>query len=82
MKKLTKEEYNALSLGGSGSGSKFYDQLVSLKPEEASIITRAEWGTRKYLPTAIARYLEKNHNRKFKINRVADGSGWVFLRVK
>jgi len=82
LKKLTRSEYDARPLGGSSSATKFFDVLFSLNPDEACEIPRADWGDRSYPPTAIARYIEKKYKRTFKINRLADGTGWVMLRVK
>ena len=82
MKKLTESQYKSLPLGGSGRSSRIYDKLINLKPGEALIVTKADWGTRKHAPTRKARYISKKLKWQFKSHRLEDLSGWVMLRVK
>lgn len=82
MKKLTENQYNALPLGGTGRSTRIYDKIINLKPGEAVIVTKTDWGTLSNAPSRKARYIAKKYKWHFKTNRLEDMSGWVIKRVK
>ena len=82
MKKITSEEFDQLHLQGTGRASKFYKAIISLKPAEALVITKAEF-TLKRTPMRICRLIMKRFPQvKYVFGPVADGSGWAIKREK
>ena len=82
MKKLKKEEFDAIPLHGRGNTSVFYDAMLNLKPGGDGLhISKAEW-KRKYAPTKMARRIEKKYGFVYKTGALPDRSGWGITRVK
>ena len=81
MRKLTTVEFDALPLRGRGKASPFWIEIFKLMPGEGLLIERQEW-KRKYIPTIIARNIEKKYNRVYQTGSLADQSGWAVKRIK
>lgn len=80
MRKLTKEEFEALTLVGSGRQSAFSRAVAGLAVGEILFLPTEEW-KRKYHPGNAVRTIAKSHNRKFEVLREVNGTGWVVRRV-
>lgn len=81
MKKLNEEEFQNLSLKGRGRSSYVFNSIVNLKIGEAILIEKKDWN-RKASPSSLVRYIEKNHNMRFKCAAVSEGNGWAVKRIE
>lgn len=81
MDKITKEDFNKLSLHGKGSSSTVYNSIFKLKVDEALIIYKTEWYV-KYHPSLIIKRIEKKYGFKYEFGSLADRSGWAVMRIK
>ena len=82
MKKLTPEEFDQLPRKGLGRSSKFYKDIIGLKPGEALFISRQEY-TLYHGPGRICKLILKRFpNVQYTYGPVADGSGWAIKRDK
>ncbi len=55
--------------------------VLHLKPGEILMIERKDWN-QKNGPGQMCTRLTKSTGMKFKLNAIADGSGWVVERVE
>lgn len=81
MRKLTKDEYDAMALVGRGRQSEFSRAVSGLAVGEALFLPKEEW-KKKYHPGDAVRGVAKRHGRKFQILREASGSGWAVKRLE
>lgn len=81
MKKLNEEEFQNLPLKGRGRSSHVFNSIVNLKVGEAILIEKKDW-SRKAGPSTLVRYIEKNHNMRFKCAALAEGNGWAVKRIE
>ncbi|MBL7890629.1 MAG: hypothetical protein J0L87_02685 [Bacteroidetes bacterium] len=81
MKKLNEEEFQNLPLKGKGRSSHVFNSIVNLKVGEAILIEKKDW-SRKAGPSTLVRYIEKNHNMRFKCAALAEGNGWAVKRIE
>jgi len=82
MKKLTREDMLNEPWRGKGGSSKVFRAIISLTVGEIILIEPTDWGTRKYPPSYIARYIAKKYKRKYVTLRHAGGKGWAVERVE
>ena len=80
MKKITKQDYEAMPLVGRGRRSRLFSELLKLEIGEGLQIEPADWN-KSYPPTQIARRIAKKFNRKFKGGKNLQTGGWAILRV-
>lgn len=71
-----------MALRGHGNCGKVFREVVSLQKGQILVIEPADWGTRKYAPTQVVRYIEKKYKRKYTILRQAALNGWVVERLE
>ncbi|MES2132035.1 MAG: hypothetical protein V4506_06765 [Bacteroidota bacterium] len=80
MKKLSEEEYKALSLKGKGRSSELFNSIINLKKGEAVLIEQKDWN-RKAGPSTLVKYIEKTHNMKFVCAALTTEKSWVVKRI-
>lgn len=80
-KKINSAEFDKLPLFGKGRSSAVFNAILSLKVNEALIITKAEWKP-KYPPTKIVTRIEQRFKMKFIRGALPDRSGWAVKRIK
>ena len=80
MKKIEKEEMPEEMPGG-GRSSKLRTALINLKVGEGLRLEPGEAKKPKSLYAIIAR-IKKKYGFRYKYGQNADGSGWLFKRVK
>ena len=81
MKIISKEEFEKEPWRGRGGSSLVYRNIINLKKGEILFIEPADWGTRKYPPSAIARYIDKKYKRRHRVLFHAGKKGWAVERV-
>ena len=80
MKKLTSEEFNELTLRGTGRGSVFYKSIIGLRVGEALFISKEEY-TLSHTPGRICKMITKRFPHvKYTFGILGDGSGWAVKR--
>lgn len=79
MKKITKEEASSLLLR-KGRSSTVRTALLHLQPGEILMVDKKEWN-QKNGPGQTCTRITKSYGMKFKVNSIADGSGWVIERT-
>ena len=80
MKKLSEEEYKALSLKGKGRSSELFNSIINLKKGEAVLIEQKDWN-RKAGPSTLVKYIEKTHHMKFVCAALTTEKSWVVKRI-
>jgi len=82
MKKLTPEEFEKMSIKGTGRSSQFYKAIINLHVGESVFISKAEYNLARG-PGRICRYIMKKFPQvKYIFGKIADGSGWAIKRVE
>jgi hypothetical protein len=81
MRIVTKEEMQSEPWRGRGNSSKVFRAIVNLQPGQLLFIEPGDWGSRKYPPSQVVRYIAKNYNRKYEFLRHAGGKGWRVKRI-
>lgn len=79
--KIDSEAFDSLPLFGKGRSSAVFNAILSLKVNEALIITKAEWKP-KYPPTQMVNRITRRFGMKFIKGALPDRSGWAVKRVK
>lgn len=82
MKLITREEMLSQPLRGHGNSGKVLREVASLQKGQILFIESQDWGTRKYSPGQIVRYIAKKYKRKFSFLRHAALTGWVVERLE
>jgi hypothetical protein len=82
MKLITKEEMLSQPLRGNGNSGKVFRQIATLEKGQILFIETEDWGTRKYSPGQVVRYIAKKYGRKFTFLRHAALTGWVVERLE
>ena len=80
MRKLTKEEYEAMNLVGHGRQSRFSRAVMELEVGEVLFLPTEEWKN-KYHPSDAVRNIARRYKRKFEVLREASGKGWTVKRL-
>lgn len=80
MKKLSEEEYKALSLKGKGRSSELFNSIINLKKGEAVLIEQKDWN-RKAGPSTLVKYIEKKHHMRFVCAALTAEKSWVVKRI-
>ena len=80
MKKLNATEVSAVGSAGKGRLTRVSAMAATLQPGEGLIVTRSDWKS-KDAPYRVVNYLAKKTGRTFKSSRLADGTGWLIVRV-
>lgn len=78
MKKLTKEDAAKLLLR-KGTSSPVRTAVVQMQVGEILLIEKADWSQRNG-PGQMCSRITKRTGQEYKLNAVADGSGWVVER--
>ncbi len=81
MKKLTREEADAIPVFPHGKKTWLRATLLNMQPGEIILIERKEWTWKNQPLSTYCRRLEKLSNVKFDCKEAVDGSGWVVKRV-
>ena len=81
MKYITKEDLAKLPFRGRGNSSKVFREIISMEKGQILFIEPQDWGTRKYPPTQVVKYIEKNYQRKYNALRHAGAKGWAVERI-
>ena len=83
MKKLTKDEAEAIITKPVGPVSAVGAMILSLKVEEYLLVEKKDWHSKSSTPSVLCRRIEKRTpGYKFECRRALDGSGWVIKREK
>ena len=82
MKLISKEEMEKEPWRGRGGSSKVYRKIAALQKGEILFIEPQDWGTRKYSPSSVVRYIEKKYKRRHTFLSHAAGKGWVVERLE
>jgi hypothetical protein len=82
MKLITKEEMESQTWRGHGGSSMVFRCIATLQKGQILFIQKEVWGTRKYPPTSVVRYIEKKYKRKHTVLRAAAGNGWAVERIE
>lgn len=80
MRKLTKEEYEAMNLVGHGRQSAFSRAVMTLEVDEVLFLPTEEW-KKKYHPSNAVRNIAKRYHRSFEVLKEANGKGWTVKRL-
>ena len=80
MRKLTKEEAAKLVLR-KGSSTAVRTAVLHLQPGEILMIEKSDWNQQNG-PGQMCTRITQSSGQEYKVNAVADGSGWVVERVK
>jgi len=80
MENLSEKDANAMLLLTNSREISVSGRLKSLKVGEGLVVKRSEWKA-KYVPSKIARRLEKQYGWKFRTGRLTDNSGWLLQRM-
>jgi hypothetical protein len=81
MKLLNSQEFDNLELKGRGRSSQIFNSLINLKIGEGLLIEKKDW-KRKAGPSSLVKYIEKQHNLKFKCGVLSNGQGWAIKRIE
>jgi hypothetical protein len=80
MKKLTKEQADAILPLGRGNSTRISGMLKQLEIGEGLVIEKSDWKA-KTPPLRIVNYLSKKTGRKFRKGTMPDRSGWFVQRL-
>ncbi len=80
MRKLNEEEAARLKTKPPGRITKTRAELMLLEPGEYLQIEPRDWKARTYSPTYLCRRIEEKTSRKFSVQKVMDGGGWLVKR--
>jgi hypothetical protein len=84
MKKLTKEEAQAIPTRGRGWSTNFREALLAMQPGEHLLLHRSEWRWESKSAYAIPAEITRTSQGRiqFDCRTLQNGLGWLIKRVK
>ena len=82
MKKITKEERDAMQLKPPGHMTPLRGMIINMKVGDLVHLEKSDWKWKSKAPSAMLRRYEDYHPERFTCMEVVGGNGWVIERVQ